>query len=76
MIAAAEKSLVEPGAVIEAASAPSMMPRREAEHGGGQREHERIAERAEQLVRHRPVGEEGDAEVADQERPSQARYCT
>ena len=48
----------------------------EAEHRRGQGEHESVAQRPEQLLRYRSVGEEGNAEISDQKaaEPGQILY--
>ena len=70
------EQLVEPGVVIVGGQRAQQHPEQEAQHRRRQGEHERIAQRAEQLLRHRPVGEEGDAEISDQKaaEPSQVLH--
>ena len=60
------EQLVEPGVVIVCSQRAQQHSEQEAQHCRRQCEHEGIAQRAEQLLRHRPVGEEGDAEISDQ----------
>ena len=70
------EQLVEPGVVIVGGQRAQQHAEQEAQHRRRQGEHEGIAQRPEQLLRHRPVGEEGDAEVSDQEaaEPSQVLH--
>jgi hypothetical protein len=73
MIAVAEDKLVEPSVVIVCSQRPERHPEQEAQQCCRQSEHERITQRPEQLLRHRPVGEKGNAEISNQKaaEPSQ-----
>src|SRR5215469_11327447 len=61
------KQFVEPGTTIEGSERPEQRPEAKAKQRRGDSQHQRIAERAEQLVRDRPIGEERNAEIADQQ---------